>query len=123
MCLYVCCFFLSSRRRHTRCALVTGVQTCALPVWVAAAGRGAAQLGAQVADYVAPRQSNLADLITGAPQSRYAEAQAHEAQVRKDDAYMQGDTAATLGGIGGDLMMLAGPGGAMKGARDRKSVV
>src|SRR3546814_18749974 len=25
-------FFLSSRRRHTRCALVTGVQTCALPV-------------------------------------------------------------------------------------------
>src|SRR3546814_1032684 len=25
------CFF-SSRRRHTRCALVTGVQTCALPI-------------------------------------------------------------------------------------------
>src|SRR3546814_5531550 len=28
-------FFLSSRRRHTRCALVTGVQTCALPIYVA----------------------------------------------------------------------------------------
>src|SRR3546814_4352945 len=28
--LYV--FFFSSRRRHTRCALVTGVQTCALPI-------------------------------------------------------------------------------------------
>src|SRR3546814_12770403 len=26
----LCCF--SSRRRHTRCALVTGVQTCALPI-------------------------------------------------------------------------------------------
>src|SRR3546814_9797232 len=26
------CFF-SSRRRHTRCALVTGVQTCALPIF------------------------------------------------------------------------------------------
>src|SRR3546814_4560548 len=26
-------FFFSSRRRHTRCALVTGVQTCALPIW------------------------------------------------------------------------------------------
>src|SRR3546814_17224608 len=26
-------FFLSSRRRHTRCALVTGVQTCALPIF------------------------------------------------------------------------------------------
>src|SRR3546814_10172685 len=29
--LYVC-FCFSSRRRHTRCALVTGVQTCALPI-------------------------------------------------------------------------------------------
>src|SRR3546814_8786837 len=27
-----CIFFFSSRRRHTRCALVTGVQTCALPI-------------------------------------------------------------------------------------------
>src|SRR3546814_6491436 len=30
-CISVCVFF-SSRRRHTRCALVTGVQTCALPI-------------------------------------------------------------------------------------------
>src|SRR3546814_9648787 len=29
MCVFV---FLSSRRRHTICALVTGVQTCALPI-------------------------------------------------------------------------------------------
>src|SRR3546814_2290061 len=30
--VYICImFFFSSRRRHTRCALVTGVQTCALP--------------------------------------------------------------------------------------------
>src|SRR3546814_1409845 len=28
------CFFFASRRRHTRCALVTGVQTCALPISV-----------------------------------------------------------------------------------------
>src|SRR3546814_15215842 len=27
------CFFFASRRRHTRCALVTGVQTCALPIF------------------------------------------------------------------------------------------
>src|SRR3546814_8871202 len=27
-------FFFSSRRRHTICALVTGVQTCALPIWM-----------------------------------------------------------------------------------------
>src|SRR3546814_8359291 len=30
--LFVSFFFFSSRRRHTRCALVTGVQTCALPI-------------------------------------------------------------------------------------------
>src|SRR6184192_4737123 len=29
-------FFFSSRRRHTRCRLVTGVQTCALPISVGA---------------------------------------------------------------------------------------
>src|SRR3546814_5656236 len=40
-----CCFgfFLSSRRRHTRCGLVTGVQTCARPISdlpaIGAAGR------------------------------------------------------------------------------------
>src|SRR3546814_10082955 len=33
--LSVLFFLLSSRRRHTRCALVTGVQTCALPIWIA----------------------------------------------------------------------------------------
>src|SRR3546814_2722195 len=37
MVLFRCCrsclfFFFSSRRRHTRCALVTGVQTCARPI-------------------------------------------------------------------------------------------
>src|SRR3546814_9619086 len=32
MCLFVLFVFFSSRRRHTRCALVTGVQTCALPI-------------------------------------------------------------------------------------------
>src|SRR3546814_5545282 len=34
MCRFVICWFcFSSRRRHTRCALVTGVQTCALPIY------------------------------------------------------------------------------------------
>src|SRR3546814_13514355 len=36
-------FFFSSRRRHTRCALVTGVQTCALPI---SAARGQGRVGA-----------------------------------------------------------------------------
>src|SRR3546814_18982879 len=41
--MFVFVFFFSSRRRHTRCALVTGVQTCALPIY-----------DIQVATYVAP---------------------------------------------------------------------
>src|SRR3546814_3063220 len=38
------CFFFSSRRRHTRCALVTGVQTCALPISDFAAQRCTARI-------------------------------------------------------------------------------
>src|SRR3546814_16794923 len=33
MCVIVSVFLFASRSRHTRCALVTGVQTCALPIW------------------------------------------------------------------------------------------
>src|SRR3546814_6847554 len=33
--IFYLCFRFSSRRRHTRCALVTGVQTCALPICAA----------------------------------------------------------------------------------------
>src|SRR3546814_2164700 len=36
-------FFFSSRRRHTRCALVTGVQTCALPICAASSRTGHAR--------------------------------------------------------------------------------
>src|SRR3546814_2935823 len=32
--MFFCFFCFSSRRRHTRCALVTGVQTCALPIYL-----------------------------------------------------------------------------------------
>src|SRR3546814_9805252 len=40
--MYIFCyfFFFSSRRRHTRCALVTGVQTCALPICLLYLGAG-----------------------------------------------------------------------------------
>src|SRR3546814_4969406 len=38
-------FFFSSRRRHTRCALVTGVQTCALPIFKRLHAMAAEQLG------------------------------------------------------------------------------
>src|SRR3546814_3619070 len=39
------CFFFSSRRRHTRCALVTGVQTCALPISLLADQRHGEAIG------------------------------------------------------------------------------
>src|SRR3546814_6350779 len=42
------CFLFSSRRRHTRCALVTGVQTCALPILARdAPGRNAQRRAAE----------------------------------------------------------------------------
>src|SRR3546814_8519546 len=42
-------FFFSSRRRHTRCALVTGVQTCALPIFAASQNASVAKSGAAIA--------------------------------------------------------------------------
>src|SRR3546814_6862345 len=42
-------FFFSSRRRHTRCALVTGVQTCALPIYPDPAGISRAELDGWIA--------------------------------------------------------------------------
>src|SRR3546814_13440072 len=48
------CFFFSSRRRHTRCALVTGVQTCALPI---SAIRTPAYVQAGREDHIAPAES------------------------------------------------------------------
>src|SRR3546814_3129161 len=56
--IYLCFFFFSSRRRHTSCALVTGVQTCALPIfqiivatkiWTPSADEGARQFRSQLA--------------------------------------------------------------------------
>src|SRR3546814_5837159 len=38
MCFGIVLFFFSSRRRHTSCALVTGVQTCALPICLLGGG-------------------------------------------------------------------------------------
>src|SRR3546814_8258307 len=51
--IYFLSFFFSSRRRHTSCALVTGVQTCALPICIAARGIAAGGIaGDQIADGV-----------------------------------------------------------------------
>src|SRR3546814_9016615 len=65
-------FFFSSRRRHTRCALVTGVQTCALPIYrelslarefLSSQSRGLESLGRVAAERLAANASQLQDLI------------------------------------------------------------
>src|SRR3546814_7971610 len=59
----LCMFFFSSRRRHTRCALVTGVQTCALPILLEEAGemRCCLMSGAGHRRFVATHPVLLAD--------------------------------------------------------------
>src|SRR3546814_7084075 len=59
MYIYWCCysfFFFSSRRRHTRCALVTGVQTCALPIFDDGDAGRRCELLADGADHAALHQ-------------------------------------------------------------------
>src|SRR3546814_8243750 len=49
-------FFFASRRRHTRCALVTGVQTCALPILLVCLPWQAGQA------YLLPKERQALDL-------------------------------------------------------------
>src|SRR3546814_17937859 len=69
-------FFFSSRRRHTRCALVTGVQTCALPISTGAANatardqlnqftRGIRVLDGQFSQQVFDPQGQLSESSSG----------------------------------------------------------
>src|SRR3546814_11862708 len=85
----------SSRRRHTRCALVTGVQTCALPI-SPKPGHGAARRrwpqkawGQTAACGVPPRtgpppERPIADPGNQAPAARKRVAQGKRASVRVD---------------------------------------
>src|SRR3546814_7642988 len=50
-CCSLCFFFFSSRRRHTSCALVTGVQTCDLPISSESRG-GFPEIAAESAAFV-----------------------------------------------------------------------
>src|SRR3546814_7852178 len=58
------CFFVSSRRRHTRCALVTGVQTCALPIYADMVTRTLARREAVRSSQIEGTQTNLPQQLT-----------------------------------------------------------
>src|SRR3546814_10908289 len=68
-------FIISSRRRHTSCALVTGVQTCALPISLAA-GWGDVQ-GVALADVLLARIALLAGADPGARSPNLAAVEGH----------------------------------------------
>src|SRR3546814_5976468 len=80
-CLAFCCcvfgFFFSSRRRHTRCALVTGVQTCALPIPQGWRMLGEATRHA-VRDLSAERMAQLARMREAAALGRIGRASCRE---------------------------------------------
>src|SRR3546814_3719137 len=75
-------FFFSSRRRHTRCALVTGVQTCALPISFSDSDRAsiAVQLRAIVDDLV-----NLANTTDARGQPLFGAGSAQTGVTRATD--------------------------------------
>src|SRR3546814_10930730 len=62
MLLLINFFFFSSRRRHTRCALVTGVQTCALPISAHADEENRLSVGAalEILSWISPAAVKVA---------------------------------------------------------------
>src|SRR3546814_9012933 len=79
-------FFFSSRRRHTSCALVTGVQTCALPISLVGWARGNLDdMQAQLAALVPPGFLRDAPASVLAEYPRYLKALATRAQRALND--------------------------------------
>src|SRR3546814_8697267 len=80
-------FFFSSRRRHTRCALVTGVQTCALPIFlvliVPIIQRQVVDLIANIPQY-AESLKELLSRALGALQERLSPDRSEERRVGKE---------------------------------------
>src|SRR3546814_12826200 len=104
----VCFVFFTSRRRHTRCALVTGVQTCALPIV------GGALPGLEPAEEAARLGIDREAVVAGlALQPRPG---VEHVQAAEEDLVMGGDRLGSTGGIGrkGDC---EGEGGAQQGRR------
>src|SRR3546814_15750543 len=102
--LYGAFFFFSSRRRHTRCALVTGVQTCALPICPGHDGRPRRRQSR--GDHHRARQSGLlrvaADRSAAAAQRLGQEPQEGAQDHRPDrKSVVEGKSVSVRVGLGG----------------------
>src|SRR3546814_16501738 len=115
-------FFFSSRRRHTRCALVTGVQTCALPIyWIGTEGGLLERAVALEAITLAPgqRAELLVDFTDGRPASLVTAADSNSSMM--GGMGMMGPVAGgtdrseeSLEGKSGSVRLELGVGGIMK---------
>src|SRR3546814_2429380 len=79
-------FFFSSRRRHTRCALVTGVQTCALPILSHMRG-------------LLPRGTGLVDFILQLQHGRHIPAEDVISAMQEAEAEMLSEGIVAVGDI------------------------
>src|SRR5213082_985833 len=71
MFLYMFCFFFSSRRRHTRLCQVTGVQTCALPIFPAAYEQKWVAIAQVLAPGVRPQDNFLFTILEDIDHNRF----------------------------------------------------
>src|SRR3546814_8240218 len=94
------CFF-SSRRRHTRCALVTGVQTCALPI-----------LFASITDIVGGRSGKYEDVLARARKEALGEMEAEAAKLG-GNAVVGVDIDYEVLGQNGSMLMVSASGTAV----------
>src|SRR3546814_10654187 len=107
MCGYV--FFFSSRRRHTRCALVTGVQTCALPICLTAIAGSSEVVERGFVTYSNEAKTELIGVPTGLIE-RHGAVSAQVAHAMAEGALAQSRADASVAVTG-----VAGPGGATPG--------
>src|SRR3546814_8471490 len=85
-------FFFSSRRRHTRCALVTGVQTCALPICFTWGGWMTSSTAQKMAEETTERAR--AELAAAFCVERFlsaADVRTQLASLKKEDAWNRTD--------------------------------
>src|SRR3546814_84433 len=107
-------FVFSSRRRHTRCALVTGVQTCALPIYPPSA-QGLRPADARLRGAARPARARVADQGRQAWPRRRRQHAAGGAARAVQCVRRHGERADVLGGVEAGGGRGAGGGGGLAG--------